>query len=218
MTQSAHGWCLVVPVKRLDRAKTRLSPLAGPRRQDLALAFALDTTEVLVRCELVRQVVAVTDDATAAQALEQLGALVIGDEPDAGLNPALAHGAAVAVGRHPGCGVGAVSADLPALRPAELMDLLSSAVEHSFGFVSDTSGLGSTVLLAAEPARFAPAFGAGSARLHERAGAVLPTAGPSLRRDVDTESDLDAAALLGLGPRTEAVLSLIAPGRFAAAG
>jgi 2-phospho-L-lactate/phosphoenolpyruvate guanylyltransferase len=218
MTRSAQRWCLVVPVKRLADAKTRLAGLAGPRRQDLALAFAMDTTEALVRCPLVAEVLVVTDEPVAASELGRLGAHVVADEPDAGLNPALVHGARVAQLRHPDAGVGAVSADLPALHDDELADVLSAAPTGSPGFVPDRSGRGTTMLLARDPRQFVPAFGAGSAARHRGRGAVALAAGATVRRDVDTEADLLAAAALGLGPRTRAALALIAPGRFVAAG
>ncbi|TDC57227.1 2-phospho-L-lactate guanylyltransferase, partial [Micromonospora sp. KC207] len=70
-------------------------------------------------------------------------------------------------------------------------------------FVADAPGTG-TVLLAAPPGvPLDPRFGVGSAEAHEASGA-LPLAGdwPTLRRDVDTATDLAAAARLGLGPRT----------------
>jgi 2-phospho-L-lactate/phosphoenolpyruvate guanylyltransferase len=204
-------WCLVVPVKRLAVAKTRLAAVAGPHRADLALAFALDTVEAALGCDLVRAVVAVTDEPDAATALAGLGALVVGDEPDAGLNPALGHGAAVARTTHPGCGVGALAADLPALRQGELSSALMEAAGHDVSFVRDAAGDGTTVLLARDGVEFAPQFGAGSAELHARAGAFeLAGELPSLRRDVDTRGDLALAAALGLGPRSRAVVGRIA--------
>ena len=204
-------WCLVVPVKRLALAKTRLAAVAGRHRTDLALAFALDTVEAALGCDLVRAVVAVTDEPDAAIALAGLGALVVGDEPDAGLNPALAHGAAVARVAHPGCGVGALSADLPALRRGELSAALMAAAGHDASFVRDAAGDGTTLLLARDGVAFEPRFGAGSARLHAVAGAhELGGDLPSLRRDVDTEGDLAVAAALGLGPRSRAVVGRIA--------
>jgi 2-phospho-L-lactate/phosphoenolpyruvate guanylyltransferase len=210
MTEPDH-WCLVVPVKRLALAKTRLAAVAGSHRTDLALAFALDTVEAALACDLVRAVLAVTDEADAAVALAELGAVVVSDEPDAGLNPALAHGAAVARAAHPGCGVGALSADLPALRLGELSSALMEAAGHDASFVRDATGDGTTLLLARDGVAFEPQFGAGSARLHARAGAhELSGDLPSLRRDVDTEGDLAVAAALGLGPRSRAVVGRIA--------
>jgi 2-phospho-L-lactate guanylyltransferase len=113
-------WSLVVPVKVLARAKSRLAVLAGPHRAALALAMAADTVAAALACPVVDRVIAVTDDAEAARVLAGLGALVTGDEPGRGLNPALRHGAALAAARWPGSAIGALAADLPALRPAEL--------------------------------------------------------------------------------------------------
>ena len=62
----AHPWCLVVPVKRLALAKTRLAEVAGEHRVDLALAFALDTVTAALACDDVRAVVVVTDEPDAA--------------------------------------------------------------------------------------------------------------------------------------------------------
>ncbi len=69
-------------------------------------------------------------------------------------------------------------------------------------------GTGTTLLTARDLSRFAPAFGPDSAARHAAAGsAPLPTAGlDSVRLDVDTAADLEAARRLGLGPRTGEVL------------
>jgi 2-phospho-L-lactate guanylyltransferase len=200
-------WCLVVPVKRLAVAKTRLASVAGRHRTDLALAFALDTVEAALGCDLVSSVVVVTDEPEAARALAGLGAIVVADEPDAGLNPALVHGAAVARAAHPDCGVGALSADLPALRGVELAAALRAGADQDASFVRDAAGDGTTLLLARRGSAFEPRFGAGSALLHVTAGAVeLLGDLPSVRRDVDTEGDLAVAAELGLGPRSRLVV------------
>jgi 2-phospho-L-lactate guanylyltransferase len=53
-----------------------------------------------------------------------------------------------------------------------------------------------------------PEFGPESAERHRRSGAyAIEDVGlDSLRQDVDTVADLDAAARLGLGPRTSRLL------------
>lgn len=214
----ADRWSLVVPVKRLALAKTRLAGVAGSHRRDLALAFALDTVSVALTCSWVSAVVVVTDEPDAARLLAHAGALVVADAPDAGLNPALAHGAAVASRAQPGCGVGGLSADLPALRADELAAALRRAPADRACFVRDAHGAGTTALLARRPGDFLPAFGPGSAAAHLASGAV-ELAGPdmpdiaSLRRDVDTAEDLERALSMGVGPRTAAVA-----GRFSTAG
>jgi len=200
-------WCLVVPVKRLALAKTRLAATAGPHRRDLALAFALDTVEAALGCDLVCAVVAVTDEPEAARQLGDLGAQVVADRPDAGLNPALVHGAEAARDAHPDCGIGALSADLPALRPPELARALRLALTE-LSFVRDAAHDGTTLLLAHPGVALEPQFGPASAHRHAAGGAVelLGAGFPSLRRDVDTEQDLAAALGLGLGPRSAAVV------------
>jgi 2-phospho-L-lactate guanylyltransferase len=53
-----------------------------------------------------------------------------------------------------------------------------------------------------------PRFGAGSLAAHRDDGAtVLDLDVPGLRRDVDTVADLAAAARIGCGPRTRALLA-----------
>jgi len=205
-------WSLVVPVKVLARAKSRLAVLAGPHRPALALAMAADTVAAALACPVVARVIAVTDDDEAARVLAGLGALVRRDEPGRGLNPALRHGAAIAASGWPGSGIGALAADLPALRPAELALGLRAAGNWEQSFVPDASGAGTTLYAARPGAPFRPRFGRRSAERHRAAGAVelsLPGLA-SLRRDVDGPTDLRAASDLGVGPRTAAVAALLA--------
>lgn len=197
----------MVPVKRLDVAKSRLYAAGRPRPEHaaLALALALDTVAAAVAAGAVARVVVVTDDADAAAGVRAGGALVVADEPDAGLNPALVHGAARAAALGPGDGVALLSADLPALRPAELTAALRAVTAHRRAFVPDAAGVGTTLLAAVPGVPVDPRYGAGSAAAHRDSGAAeLTGAWPSLRRDVDTAADLVAAAVLGLGPATRA--------------
>ncbi|RFU40320.1 2-phospho-L-lactate guanylyltransferase [Actinomadura logoneensis] len=205
------AWTLVVPVKVLARAKTRMADGAGRHREALALAVAGDTVAAALSCDRVRAVIVVTDDPLPAAELAALGATVVPDEPDAGLNPALVHGAGRGRELHPDTGVGALSADLPALRPAELARALDAASGAAEAFVPDAARVGTTLYTARPGVPFAPAFGGGSRAAHLARGArelVLPGI-DSVRRDVDTPADLRAALALGVGPRTAAVAALL---------
>jgi 2-phospho-L-lactate guanylyltransferase len=200
-------WSLVVPVKVLARAKSRLAVFAGPHRAALALAMAGDTVAAALACPDVARVIAVTDDPEAAQLLAGLGALATSDEPGKGLNPALRHGAAIAAARWPSSGIAALAADLPALRPAELGLALHAAAPWHQAFVPDAPGTGTTLYAVQPGVEFGPRFGPNSAQQHRDAGAVelaLPGLA-TLRRDVDRPRDLRAASALGVGPRTAAV-------------
>jgi 2-phospho-L-lactate guanylyltransferase len=197
-------WTLVVPVKVLAHAKSRLAALAGQHRPALALAMAADTVAAALACPEVARVIAVTDDPAAARALTAIGAVISEDEPRRGLNPALRHGAALAAAHWPGAGIGALAADLPALRPAELATCLQAAARWPHAFVPDAAGSGTTLYTARPGARFTPRFGPGSAARHRAGGAAelrLPGLA-TLRRDVDAPADLQEATTLGIGPRT----------------
>jgi 2-phospho-L-lactate/phosphoenolpyruvate guanylyltransferase len=212
---SVVRWSLVVPVKVLALAKSRLTGLAGPRRAELALAMAADTVAAAVSCAAVGAVVVVTDDDGAAAELSAVGAVVVPDEPGAGLNAALEFGAAWSATRWPEWGRAGLAADLPALAPAELGRALAAASGLPSAFVPDADGTGTTLYTAGPDTAFWPRFGPGSRAAHRAGGAVeldLPSL-DGLRRDVDTPADLRDAAGIGLGPRTAAVAgALAAPG------
>lgn len=195
-------WTVVVPVKRLDVAKSRL---ARDDRADVALAMALDTVRG-ARAASVGPVLVVTDD-DRLRALISAWAVVVPDRAGAGLNAALAHGAAEARRTDPGCAVAALAGDVPALQGPELRTALLSAEGCHRAIVGDAAGTG-TVLLTATPGHdLAPVWGGASRRAHTASGAVdltdaLGEQVPGLRRDVDTLDDLEQARLLGVGPAT----------------
>lgn len=203
-------WSVVVPVKPLDRAKSRLHELPASLRAELVLAMAVDTVAAAVGCASVAAVYVVTDDPVVGRAVLGLGAVVVPDVPDAGLNPALEYGGTVANQGRPDCGVAALAADLPALTPAGLEAALAEAGRHPRALVSDGRG-GSTLLTAGIGLPLKPAFGEGSEGRHIRGGAVALrlTGAEGLQIDVDTAADLAAAAVLGLGARTRAVLASV---------
>jgi len=208
MTDNAlTTWSVLMPVKVLAQAKSRLAALAGlqgSRRAEFALALACDTVAAVRGCDQAARVIVITDDQVAGPALAELGALVVPDEPRDGLNAALRYGAAHAAARWPGDGTAALSADLPALRPDEIGRALRAAAAWPTSFVADAAGDGTTLYAAAPGQRFRPAFGLASRSRHAAGGAVeLDLDGiPGLRRDVDTPDDLRGAVALGLGPRS----------------
>lgn len=202
------AWSLVIPVKLLAQAKTRLTGLDLERRSRLALAMAADTVSAALQADSVATVLVVTDDAVVRDVVVELGAVVLADEPGAGLNEALGYAAGYARQRWPSHGVCAVAGDLPAMRSAELAAALRAAAELGVAFVPDADGTGTALYAATPGSAFRPRFGPDSRRRHLDGGAVEIANGTltGLRRDVDTVDDLRAAAEIGLGPRTRAEL------------
>ncbi|ALV33295.1 2-phospho-L-lactate guanylyltransferase [Streptomyces sp. CdTB01] len=210
-------WTLVIPLKPLARAKSRLADTAHDAlRPSLALAFAQDTVAAALACPAVKDVAVVTDDVLAGRELAVLGARIVADEPRGGLNAALAHGAAAVRADRPDGAVAALNADLPALRPLELCRVLDAAAEFPRAFLADAAAIGTTLLAASPAEELRPAFGPDSRARHRASGAVelALTEVDSVRQDVDTGDDLRAALALGVGRRTAAVAArLLIPGQ-----
>ncbi|MDI2028590.1 2-phospho-L-lactate guanylyltransferase [Saccharopolyspora sp. TS4A08] len=203
-TPDSTGVHLLVPLKPLNRAKSRLLAGRGPAgHAELVTAMALDTVAAARRARGVAGVVVVSSDRALTESFTALGVEVLPDEPADGLNAALRHGDEVLRARG-AFRVGALQADLPALRSGELgWALRAAGTDRSF--CPDLPGDGTTLLLAEPGLPLDPRFGPGSAEAHSESGAKT-LLGPweSLRRDVDTEADLTSAKTTGLGPRTRA--------------
>lgn len=204
-----HG--VVVPVKRLAAAKSRLASLGDDVRRELVAAFLTDTVSALLDTSCVARVLVVTDDAALAGWLRGLGVEAIPDGSAEDLNDTLVQGMAELLRREPGLRPTAVCADLPALRPEQLSEVLATVQPERAAFVADAAGMGTTMYTAPDLARFAPRFGFRSREAHLDDGALEldTTEAPSLARDVDTPEDLRAALALGVGHRTGFVVQAV---------
>lgn len=196
----------LVALKPGTPAKSRLAPVGEALRRDLAWAMAVDTLAALHR---VFDRVLVVGSVRAGE-LTRLGIAVdVVAEPDQpGMNSALTHGAALL--RDEGASsVLACVGDLPSLTPASIRAVLVASKPWARAFLADESGVGTTMLIAHETL-LQPRFEGRSAAAHLASGAhpipeEVPV--PDARTDVDTESDLDAAVRLGVGPATAEVLA-----------
>lgn len=200
-----RSFAVIVPVKPPAVGKSRLAGLPDDLRRDLAAAFALDTVRAARATNGVVAVLAVTDDFRFAADLRRAGCEVIPDGAADDLNATVAQAAAEVARRWPDATPVVLLSDLPALRAAELAEVLAALPADRGGFLRDLPGTGTT-LYGAPSAQFAPRFGPRSADAHAASGAVeIDVPAPSVRRDVDDAGDLAAAMLLGLGPHTAAV-------------
>lgn len=222
-------WRLVVPIKGGAGAKSRLHPPPGVSRASLACAIARDCLAAACSGMPRGRVHVVTADPDTALLAQRLGAAVVPD-PRLGLNAAVGVGIAAAAGAAraaqaaqaaqgvslpdasygSGAGIAVLLGDLPALLPEDLVAALSAAAGFERAVVPDADGTG-TVLLTARRGALEPAFGAGSAERHVRAGHErLDLDLPRLRTDVDDDLSLSRARTLGLGPATSACLAALA--------
>lgn len=202
-------YAVLLPVKPPAYGKSRLVGLPDPDRRRLAEAFALDTATACLEAAHIGAVLAVTDDARFSSHLTAIGCSAIPDGVVGDLNGTLRQGAAEAHRRWPSLTPVALCGDLPALRASDLDAALGDVVGNvaPMRYVADAAGSGTTLFTAAYD-DFTPCFGSGSREQHDLLGAT-PITGElaSLRHDVDDLEDLVAAARLGLGPRTAAVVA-----------
>jgi 2-phospho-L-lactate/phosphoenolpyruvate guanylyltransferase len=196
---------LIVAVKRLAAAKTRLAPVfSAATREKVVLAMLVDTLTAAARAGSVRRITVITPDDVAAAAAAQLGAEVLSDPTPDGhpdpLNNAIA--AAQRVVSESVSNIVVLQGDLPALQTQELAEAIAAARHHERSFVADRLGTGTTALCAFGTT-LDPRFGPDSSAQHRRSGAIeLTGAWPGLRCDIDTPDDLAVARRLGMGPAT----------------
>lgn len=205
------SWSVLVPLKPLDEAKSRLRDLPAQLRQDLVAAMACDVRDAILACPEVLEVVIVTRDPRWRRLLDGARTHFVADSPTDRLNSSLRLGAAACRTARPGCGVAALTADLPALTPRELSLALGHLQAAPTFFVPDAHGDGTTLFAARPDAQFWPHYGVGSRARHVEAGAKEITQSElmGIRQDVDTVEDLVSARALGLGLRTDAVVSAV---------
>jgi 2-phospho-L-lactate guanylyltransferase len=210
---------LIIAIKRLSAAKTRLAPmfdgLAHGAREELVLAMLADTITAAAAVPAVHTITVVTPDRVAAEAARSLGAHVLMDPTPVGhadpLNTALR--TAEAALRPSTSNIAVLQGDLPALQSRELAQALTAARSHPRSFVSDRHGTG-TAALFAFGVPLDPGFGLNSARRHANSGAIeLTRPWPGLRCDIDVADDLAAALRLAVGIATKrAVGGMTMPG------
>ena len=196
---------LIIAVKRLAAAKTRLAPVFSARtRESVVLAMLMDTLTAAARVDSLRSVTVITPDDAAAAAATELGADVLADPTPEGhpdpLNNAIAAAERAVGGSF--ANVVALQGDLPALQTQELNEAIAAARQHRRSFVADRLATG-TAALFAFGSPLDPQFGPDSSARHRSSGAIeLTGAWPGLRCDVDTPTDLAAARRLGVGAAT----------------
>ena len=205
----------IVPVRGLERAKTRLGEALDPEeRRALVEGLLRRTIRSAITTPGIRAVAVVSPDPEALAVAGDTGAVTL-PQGGGGLNEGLADGRTWA--RELGAtALLVIPADLPAIGPGELGLVLAAAGDKLAAIrsadtpatslvvlIPDRAGEGTNLLLLAPPGAIPFQFGPGSRAAHAgaaaRAGATyLELEGP-LGLDLDTPDDLLAAEAVGLG-------------------
>ncbi len=181
----------ILPIKRFDRAKSRLEG-TGADRPSLAASMAERVLDALAASSRVDAVLVVTADGAARRAADERGFEVVDEPVLAGHNAAAELGIARALERRATRAL-LVPGDCPLLTAEEVDALLDRHPGPGVVVVPDRHGTGTNALLLSPPDAIRPSFGPGSRDRHLAAtrGAVLDEV-PGLLLDVDTPDDLAA--------------------------
>jgi FO synthase len=235
--RTGAGVWAIVPIKRLNAAKQRLTALLGETREEFAYLLACRTLDVVRGSGVFDGIIVVSPDPRIAAAALARGALVL-DDRDASLNEACSQGLAAAAERSARIAV-LMPADLGLLSAPSLADVVQrySALRKNgtvVGLVRCKDGTGTNMVLLDPAQPFEPRFGADSFARHAdaAAAAALELTAPEVAFDIDAAEDLqrfagmlDAAAaadpfeklVLGLGLRKRESDGVVTAGASAAA-
>jgi 2-phospho-L-lactate guanylyltransferase len=198
---------LILPVKRLADAKTRLAPLLElHQRRELMEALVARSLETLAAVPGTDLCVA-TSDPRAADLARQHGAGVLDD----GGRP-WNEGLALAISRLAGVDtVAIVAGDLPLLSAEDVVALLDAAPARGVAIGRARDG-GTNALCLRPPDLFVPSFGAPqSSAVHAGLAAAAQARAVFVDRlglalDLDTPDDVEAALAAGLNGQVSDLL------------
>ncbi len=203
----------VVPVKELNRAKERLTPLLPPAlRQALMLTMLEDVLAALAATPGLAGVAIVTVDPAAGRLAAKYGARRIEAGARDGHSGAIA-AAARLLGEEGGTGMLTLPGDIPLVTPAEIASLLAAhRPAPAFTIAPSGDERGSNAVICSPPDAVPLRFGEDSFIPHLRsaeARGIRPTVLrlPGIALDIDTPEDLAAFALLPSPTRARALLA-----------
>ena len=139
---------LIVAVKRLAAAKTRLAPVfSAQTREKVVLAMLVDTLTAAAGVAALGSITVITPDDAAAAAAAQLGAGVLADPTPDGdsdpLNNTIGTAERAVAGSFSSIVV--LQGDLPALQTRELAEAIAAARHHRRSFVADLFAVGTAI-------------------------------------------------------------------------
>jgi 2-phospho-L-lactate guanylyltransferase len=192
----------ILPVKRLDEAKSRLSPdLTAEQRRRVAEALFEDALALCRSTNFLQWWVVSDDPYVLGRADDESFGTV--PDPGGGLNPALA--AAIATATQAGAtSVTIVPADTPLVWKGDLQDLLDTGATSDVVAVPSGADGGTNALYLAPPTLIEPQFGPGSLQAHIKLAELKGhrcsvLAMPRFALDLDTAED--ARALIAKPPQ-----------------
>ena len=206
----------ILPVKRLDAAKQRLSgALTAAERRNLFRHMLDDSLAAISRSTSLRGVLMVTGDPEACSMADRIGARILMTESDEGQSAAVSRAAEVLSDE----GVQKIitlPGDVPLMTAAEIDIVCASLVDApTMTIVPNRDDSGSNSIACSPPCAVPFAFGEMSFQRHVGAARALQLSTtvlrlPGMALDIDVESDL--VELLSFATTTSTQRFLVASG------
>jgi 2-phospho-L-lactate guanylyltransferase len=187
----------IVPVKPLNRAKSRLAPvLTAEQRETLSLQMLETTLQTLKKVEGIKGVLVISRDSAALAFARKLDVYTVSESGAPELNNALTRATQVVSTWH-ARGVLVLASDIPLMRVEDIEGMLALA-PHDPAVVVAPNRLedGTNALLIRPPGLIPYRFGENSlenhlAEAHQAGASVRIYRSPTLSLDVDTPPDLE---------------------------
>jgi 2-phospho-L-lactate guanylyltransferase len=187
----------IVPVKPLNRSKSRLSPvLSIKQRETLSKEMLERTLMTLKQVKSIRGIVVISRDTAALAFARQLEVQTLQESGAPELNDSLTRATQVVSSWNAG-GVLVVASDIPLMQPDDIEKMVEMASSAPVVVIAaDRRREGTNALLVCPPSMIPYRFGEGSFQLHiqeARAAGIEVRIhdSPTLALDVDVPADLD---------------------------
>jgi 2-phospho-L-lactate/phosphoenolpyruvate guanylyltransferase len=189
---------VIVPVKPLNRAKSRLAQVLSPQqRQQLAEAMFRHVLQVVARVPQVVGTLVISRDGRALAIAREHGARTVQESGAPELNAALMRATQV-VARWRSSGILILPADLPLISEDDVVNMIGmSKNDPSVVIATDDEEDGTNAMFIRPPGLFEYTYGTGSYRRHvdlaRNAGAEVKIyQSERLALDIDLPADLEA--------------------------
>ncbi len=211
----------IVPVKPLNRAKSRLATVLSPEmREALSTAMLRHTIASLAECRFVSGILVISRDNRALVIAREYGARTVQESGAPALNAALERASQVIASWSAQASL-VLPADLPLLDVSDIQEMAHLGRFHqSAVVVPDREGTGTNGLLLRPPNLFPISFGVGSFERHvtaaETAGATVHVfRSERLMLDLDMPDDLlaylDLCTKYGVEPLVDLAIQDLIP-------
>lgn len=159
--------CVIIPMKPLHEAKSRLSDALGAdERRDMALLMLEKVLGEALTCAFPKEVLVVTPDPDVEAIAVARGAFVLMEKSAAGLNWAVKAGLAAASERRHGKAL-IIPADIPFATAQDFQEIYNACcAPHGSVIVPCRRLEGTNAMLVPLAAPIQPSYGPGSFRLH----------------------------------------------------